>query len=84
MSTPLYPTKTRLALLEAIGEGEVWQSAFHFPYDSWWQRAKVTARCDELLRAGWVTLLPLDPGVRQRWFALTDAGRAVLDAAGES
>lgn len=79
----LYPTKARLALLQAIDDGAV---RHHIPfryghfYDEWGHR-KVTARVNELYHAGWVRLADREPDVRwsRRW-ELTDAGRAVLEA----
>lgn len=87
MST-LYPTKTRLALLQAVADGDVYKEIAFLPYDSYHRakagisvRRRVSARCEELHRAGWIEL---NSENTQRWsrpWRLTDAGRAVLDSA---
>lgn len=89
----LYPTKTRLALLQDVADGVVSE---HYPFHRhsppytdvdrglgasprW---VKVTARIEEMRRAGWVET-PASNGfsmrLSSRW-QLTDAGRAVLEA----
>lgn len=76
----LYPTKTRLALLDAIENGEV----TGYPYydsehvDYFWG-TRVTASVNELIRAGWVT--PPPDGERRPDFKpeLTDPGRKVRE-----
>lgn len=85
MPADLYPTKTRLALLRQIANSQVMTDLTHdgdgpapillFPDapTSWQDRVKVSARVDEMERAGWVrdelgTWIP------------TEAGYAVLDA----
>lgn len=87
----LFPTKTRLALLQAVADEAVYQSR-RFPYESdecvlgsiagthRWMR--VTSRCKEAHQAGWIELEPEDMAGRwsRRWL-LTDAGRAVLERA---
>lgn len=80
----LYPTKTRLALLERVAQGDVLEGITDNTEGETWLTdmdgsvpQKVTARIAELERAGWVRL-PDDPPVVWR---LTDAGRAVLAAA---
>lgn len=85
----LRPTKARLALLQAVADGLVYESRWT-PYDSEiytvgddgsrWR--KVTTRCAEAHRAGWIELEPEDSAARWiRLWLLTDAGRAVLDGA---
>lgn len=82
----LHPTKTRLALLADVdqpGEPLVYGEAGH----AWWRMGtKVTARMDELERAGWVEVhigrLNRENGVGGRWyFRLTATGQKVLDVA---
>jgi len=80
----LYPTKTRLALLRQVANSQVatgddGHEVFAWPDapTSWQDRVKVTARMDELVRAGWVTTDEADgPGV---WWLLTDDGRKILE-----
>jgi DNA-binding transcriptional regulator PaaX len=72
----LYPTKTRLALLQAVADNDVWKIADGDTIDlieGGHSERRVTAAIAEMERAGWVALH--DVG---RW-ELTDAGRAVLD-----
>jgi hypothetical protein len=76
----LHPTKTRLDLLRAVADFLV----FRTPYrDAQFTGAHgfktVTARITELERAGRVHLP--DPNADTSLWRLTDAGRAVLDAA---
>jgi len=86
--TDLYPTKTRLALLRQVANSLV-QSGYAddvllFPDapTSWEYSRKVTARIEELERAGWVTELhPDHPGC---WWVPTEAGYAVLAAADQA
>ena len=79
----LYPTKTRLALLQAIVDGEVvtgigprsaridiYQVDPQPPHES----TKVTSRVHELARAGWIRLDDIDTPT------ITDLGCVVLDA----
>lgn len=89
--TSLHPTPTRLALLQAVDDGEVWE---HYPmlpdpsYSTWKPSdsrlsSRVTARIEELRRAGWVSLLRRSEGAHwkaPRQWDLTDAGRSVLQA----
>lgn len=87
-SKTLHPTKTRLALLNAIAAGEV----TGYPYyesdhvDYYWDdrpghQFYVTKRVEELIRAGWVT--PPPGGERRPDFRveLTAVGRKVLEEA---
>lgn len=86
MSGPLYPTKTRMALLRAIADsngrvyyeaGAVWDKALG---------AKVTARVAEMVNAGWIRALAPDepravgelhvPG--RTYYRLTDDGKRIL------
>jgi hypothetical protein len=73
----LFATKTRLALLRAVADGEVvvdfyGQAAYADDFRS------VTARWQEFTRAGWATR---PDGDEPRWMPgqLTELGRAVLD-----
>lgn len=76
----LHPTPTRLALLRAVAAGEVHEDTFRAPYKSHHGRDNVTARIDDLYRAGWISFG--EPAARwRRAWQLTDAGRAVLEAA---
>jgi hypothetical protein len=89
----LYPTKTRLALLQDVADGLVSE---HYPFHRhsppytdvdrgpgvsprW---VKVTSRIEEMRRAGWVEI-HANPGfsmrLSTRWH-LTAAGREVLEA----
>lgn len=82
----LYPTTTRLRLLRQIANGQVgidltadlgyravlWPDA----PTSWQDQVTVTARVNELERAGWVRR---DDG--EVWWLVTDAGNEVLAAA---
>jgi hypothetical protein len=84
----LYPTKTRRALLRDVADGlivaegaEVYRderlAGFYDPLTA--ERTKVTARIREMEgTVGWVAVFS------DRVYRLTDAGRAVLDAAGVS
>lgn len=88
----LHPTPTRLHLLRAVAVGRVYHEAPEddgvpggdFLYHG--KPQKVTARCAELRRAGWIEPPPmLNLGTHYRaesgpW-RITDAGRLVLDAA---
>lgn len=73
----LHPTKTRLALLQAVADHDVWKIADgeSVQLGAGFDSVRVTAAIAEQERAGWVTLH--DVG---RW-ELTAAGRAVLDGA---
>jgi hypothetical protein len=85
-SKGLFPTKTRLALLAAIKARKV----TGYPrYDSghvdyFWDFT-VTARVNELIRAGWVPEYEPGPGGRTPDFkvTLTDLGEKVLAAGRE-
>lgn len=80
--TELFPTPTRLALLAEVFAGEVWQqSNGHSIIEQGTRTRKVTAEIAAMERAGWITLVALRFGAK-RW-DLTDAGRAVLAAAGK-
>ncbi len=78
----LYPTPSRLALPEAIGQDAVLDGITdETDGDIWWTDLldpprKVTARVLEAERAGWV-----EQGPDGCFWRLTDAGRAVLDGA---
>lgn len=94
--TALYPTKTRLALLQAVADGQITE---HYPLNLSVRRGlqppysvlaeldrttrRVTAVIAELARAGWVRLDD-NPERRTRYgpvrWLLTEAGQAVLDA----
>lgn len=94
MSDGLFPTKTRLALLQAVDDGDVRQRYPMLPDPDYTELdrgpgagvsgaryVKVTSRVEELARAGWVRI-----GAREsehykaprRW-ELTDLGRSILD-----
>jgi len=74
----LFPTKTRLALLQAVAEGDVLVDAYGQALDP--SGFRLTSRWIEARHAGWV-LRPNHPRDEDRWIPgqLTDAGRAVLD-----
>ena len=91
----LRPTPARLALLQAVAEGGVtehygiWQSDTsavwaHGPAGT--RRRTVTARADDLYRAGLIRLGDkIHAGYRSpRLFEITEAGYAVLAAAKET
>lgn len=94
MADYLFPTKTRLALLQAVADGAV-EHCMHWlgtkPSESRWDRIDatprwkvVTAAAKELGHAGWIRLgRPDGKGIYStvRW-ELTDTGRAVLEANG--
>jgi len=84
----LYPTKTRLALLQAVADGQVYQGTWYQDEDFWADGVRdrnVTARMADLRRAGWVELGGRDPGKQwRRLWRLTAAGAAVLAASKES
>ena len=89
----LHPTKTRLALLQAVADGDVRQcyprppdpiySEMDRGYGTGRRYVKVTVKIDELERAGWVGLgeREFDRYGAPRPWLLTPAGRAVLDGA---
>lgn len=79
----LYPTKTRLALLRAVAEGEVWQNSNGESVETLAATLgvsdpvrRVTAGIAEQERAGWVHLAELKYGSKQ--WQLTATGREVL------
>lgn len=83
--TGLYPTKTRLSLLDQVARGHIWQSNNHEIWDE--LRYKVTARALELVRAGWVEFDPWSEpskvdATRTRSLSITDKGAAILAANG--
>jgi hypothetical protein len=86
----LRPTKTRLRVLRAVADGDVWQRYTRSapPVDDWLGR-RVTARCTEMEHAGWIRLLPpCETGAHyfrgsRRWM-FTPAGWAVLQQHGGS
>jgi hypothetical protein len=83
--TGLHPTKTRLALLAAIKARKV---TGYPTYDSdvdYFSDFTVTARVNELIRAGWVPEYEPGPGGRTPDFKvrLTDLGEKVLAAGRE-
>lgn len=78
--TDLYPTKTRLALLEAVNAGAVLEGISEsteghtwLTFDDGTPAVKVTERIRDVFRAGWVWLN--EPPV----WRLTDLGREVLE-----
>ena len=76
----LYPTKTRLALLQAVADGKAHVETSP-PYDSYAAgMGKVTARCEEMYRAGWIEQGG-EFGAFVRNYRLTNLGREVLEAA---
>jgi hypothetical protein len=82
----LMATKTRLALLAAVADGQVYKGTWYSVEDYWDDNGsydrRVTARVAELHRAGWVAMdHSRDPDrPHRRLWRLTDAGRAVLAA----
>lgn len=90
----LYPTKTRLALLQAVADGAVTHNLHWLgrkPARSLWDRVDtsprwkvVTAAAKEMALAGWICHgKPSGPSIYHSvpW-ELTDTGRAVLEANG--
>lgn len=81
----LYPTKTRLALLQAVAADLVIEGLTEETHGHTWLTdeidppRKVSARVTELHRAGWVEL-----DYAQAFWRLTDEGRRVLGAGGQS
>lgn len=77
----LTPTKTRLALLDAVRRGLVYESNF-FPYASinlaTGARQKVNSAIETLHRAKWVELDAYDPDAKRRPWKLTAKGRKIL------
>ena len=79
----LRPTKTRLALLQAVAKRKVWHTHAATLAYAWWQvdgesgGATVTARCDEQVWAGWIVLEPAAADYRH-FYEITDAGRAAV------
>lgn len=82
MSTDLYPTRTRLRLLRAIADGDVWRGTDGRDSDDF--GGNVTARTAELNAHGWVVPGYLYDDQGRRQWQLTDAGRAVLDGTKET
>lgn len=77
----LYPTKTRLALLVEVDTGRVFRDVLGDDYIA--GERKVNSRIAELFGEDWVELENPPAGnlaALPHW-RLTDAGRAVLDAA---
>jgi hypothetical protein len=68
----LHPTKTRLALLRQVADGEVYQDVLGITYHS--GGVQVTARIREMEQAGWVEL-------DGRYWGPTSLGQRVLDIA---
>ncbi len=83
--TDLYPTKARVALLAAIAAGDVYADigagtgySGHDYIIEDGRHYRVTARVNQLLRAGWVQWRNDESGNGR--YLLTPAGQAVLDA----
>lgn len=82
----LHPTKTRMALLQAVADGAVYDlpdddrdtiATFDTSGAEWGEPARrVTARIDEFVRAGWVAIAADD----MTW-SLSGEGRRVLGGA---
>lgn len=84
MTSPLYPTPTRKALLRAIAEGN---GRIYFEAGDVWDGAvswRVTERMKELINAGWVYAMPVDgdkgPGELgfRIYYRLTEEGRRII------
>jgi hypothetical protein len=80
----LYPTRSRVDLLEEVDAGEVWQRSSGRSVVSQQDTpggcdpvGDVTDGIEEMLWAGWVCLVEIRPGARQ--WQLTNAGRDLLD-----
>ena len=78
----LYPTKTRLALLQAVADGAVLEGITPdteghtwLTFDDGDKPVKVNARIDEVEKAGWVYIN------EPPFWKLTELGREVLEAA---
>lgn len=80
----LYPTKTRLALLDAVAEpGRIYDEAGH----TWDHETgcRVTFRVEEAIRAAWIRPRTDDDQVHQEeflprgYYRLTDEGQQVRD-----
>jgi hypothetical protein len=76
----LYPTPSRLKLLRAIADGQVWRDNW-FPYGDFEVGAgrRVNSRIAEMQRAGWV-YLGSEPGMGATHWHLTEAGQQILQA----
>src|SRR5690606_34904570 len=74
MTLPLFPTRTRRALLGAVDRGEVHRYGDGHDYTSEGQRRSYAV--GELARAGWIVLGEPHP-VKTPWL-LTDAGREAM------
>lgn len=86
--TDLYPTKTHLALLRVVAAGKVRYYPQYGKSDGFSLDTLSDRRCSpqmaELRGAGWVSIPPKRPGDFSLLWALTDAGRAVLEEADSS
>lgn len=77
----LYLTPSRKAFLWAVEAGSVarYQNGQDYHRTA---GVKLSARCDECQRAGWVELGDLEPDGKATW-RLTAAGKAVLSGAAD-
>lgn len=88
----LHPTKTRLALLQAVADGAVAQHrpalVNYQPYAEWDRGPgvdpryrRVTGRVDELCHHGWIELGPKPKYYKEpRPYVITAVGESVLGA----
>ena len=74
----LYPTKTRLALLQAVADGDVRRDSLAVGGPSYLDGRKVTAAVREMVRAGWISVP--ERGYYERFVTpqITDYGRRIL------
>lgn len=83
MSTDLRPTPARLALLQAVADGEAWWSINGFCVYATNLPGKQTRRMDALIAADWV--VKSDRRTRRgELYDLTTAGRQILDSRKET
>lgn len=78
----LYPTKTRLALLQRVADGSVYEPSWE-PGTFWSENGApttVSASIRDMHQAGWVTYVDptRDIDLRLRQVTITDRGREVL------
>jgi hypothetical protein len=90
-AAPLNPTAARLALLQAVADGQVYTRRYtsgdYQDLGDDLPARTVTAKLGELWRAGWVDLTYDEATydmVRKFYWHVTDSGKAVLAASKET